>query len=201
LLNEKHDVNALNQFYAQFKKQIKVESIQTECAFHYALFKADYYGKLGELDSSYFFSRKAIELNPDDLDATNQFISALFKSIDLKRFENGSDSAVFYYRAYENLRSNKLYCSAYAAVMLQSAYKDINAKNYKKARKTLDEFDAFGHASPGLLFDPDQVGLVYSKIALREYNFNKSKALKTIRSGLELAPGHYDLLKVQSFMR
>lgn len=199
-LHEERNVVKANEFYTSLKVSILDSSILYNLDFNYSIYKSDYHSKIGELDSAYAYAKRAIVLKPENLDAINLFVKNIVGLNHLDKLENTVDTLDVFYKKYPSLRESKIYITGFSAVLLDKAYELLLDDQYRKARKYLDQFEMLIQDEEDILIGPDQIGVVYSKMALKEFNTSKSKALKTINSGLKLAPNNRDLTRVRGFM-
>lgn len=200
-LQQDNKTHELNKVYHSLKKEFKDSSTLKNVEVIHSILQSELFNNLGRVDSAYFFARKAMRLDSANFHAPQLLVSALFKKASINGFESIADTLEFYYLKYEVLRKNDVFVSQLIRICLAQAHDEIIGKNYSKCKDLLAKFEGLSAKHQHLAVDTKFVGNAYSRLALYEFNQNKSRALKTIKRGLVYAPKNRDLLNIQNMMR
>lgn len=200
-LVEKGDINGARSFRGRVLDKMSVVEVRKQLDFRYAFFMSAHYDRVGKMDSAYHYAKNAMAIDSVNLEGPTVLMSSLFKSVDLRAFDHPADTVAWYYKNYRILRENDVFVSAFMKVLIGSAYEYLSVGDYKSSRKALDQFISYKDKHPDIKMNQVNVGNIFGKVALREFNFSKSKARNTVNQGLKYAPDNYDLKKIKNYLR
>lgn len=190
----------MSLLYRRLKKELRsAETLQNADVFH-SLLSAEFFNKKGQVDSAYFFARRAMNLDSANLFAPELLINTLFRQCALNKFENAADTLGFYYLKYGSLRANQLFLNTFMKIVLVTASIEIGMKNYSTSLRYLSRFEELSRIHPDIIIEPSVIESAYSRVAMYEFNRNKNKAIKTLNRGLKYHPNSGILNKVKSAM-
>ena len=196
--NKENEFKRLNK---QLEKELSHPQVKKSLKLSYALLVSELYFKKGKIDSSFFYANLAMELDSSNLYAPDLLMNSLFKKMDLNNFHRPSDTLLHYYSKYKVYRENEIYLNTFLSVILVDARAEVLLKNYSKAKYYLSRFEELAQKHPNITIRNGLVAEAYSKVAMYEFNRNRSKALKTINRGLKYAPNSIDLRKIKAMMQ
>ena len=102
---------------------------------------------------------------------------------------------------YPVLQDNKLWLSAYGNALIEHIYEELGVSYTNNVKSEVEEFEKLMDGEPDLGVTHNNIGVAYTRLALKQFNRSKSEALRTIETGLKYAPGNKDLLRVQRMIR
>ncbi len=172
-----------------------------EIIFIRSVLTCNYLIKKGEFNESWPYALSAMDVHPEDLDAISQFSAVMGYKMSTGHYPQPLDSMRVYMVRYPQLKDNKLWLSAYGNALIEHIYQELGADYTGNVAKEVVEFEALMEAEPDLGVLHNNIGVAYTRLALKHFNTSKSRALSTIESGLKYAPGNKDLLRVKQLIR
>lgn len=190
----------LSALYRKLKKELKNPKTLKNADLYHSLFLSELFYKKGRIDSSYYYSKRAMSLDSNNLHAPDLLIQALFKNWELNALENAPDTLDLFYLKYSAFRQNQVFINNFMTVVLVSALDEMDSRNYSKSYTLISRFEELVAKHPGINADKGLIAKVYGKMAIYEFNRNKNTALKTLNRGLKYAPGARDLVNMKAMI-
>ncbi len=172
-----------------------------EIVFMRAILLTNYLIKLGEFGEAWPYALTAMDVHPENLDAITQFSAIVGYKISMDAFPEPLDTMREYMKRYPVLQDHKLWLSAYGNALIEHIYEELGVSYSNNVKKELEEFERLMNAEPDLGVIRNNIGVAYTRLALKQFNSSKTQALQTIETGLKYAPGNRDLLRVQTMIR
>lgn len=189
------------QIYAELENGWKPGEENRDIVFTRALLICNYLIKKGEFNEAWPYAQSAMDVYPENLDAISQFSAIVGYKIGMGGFPQPLDSMRAYMDTYPVLQDNKLWLSAYGNALIEHIYEELGVSYSNNVKREVVEFEKLMDGEPDLGVTHNNIGVAYTRLALKQFNRSKSEALKTIETGLKYAPGNKDLLRVQRMIR
>ena len=188
------DEERYDDFYQSYSKQLNDSAYLKKVEFAYNYQKGRVNLIKGKYDKGYYYTQKALMVEPTDVDVHSNLIISLANLIDQKTYATQYlDSAEFLTDNFEELSNNLKWQEIIALGYLSLMMDEFVMENGDDGLKYLNKFESFIEGKE-LAINQDFIGRAYSEAAV--YFFKRGNDRLThriINNGLELAPSSREL--------
>ncbi len=197
LLTKRNRVDEADKMFNELLPLVVNEEIKDEMWYQYYWERGRLLYNSGEFESSIGYFGKALEQFPDHIDIQNAIMDAIQNSLNYEDDPEKRLSKMHRYQEdYSYLKEHKVYQSALANEMLQTALILSYKERIAEANKTLIEFEQLVGESNALNVNSRLLGETYSSLVTYYFRKgNKSKAREFVNRGLKISPSNYELIQ------
>lgn len=192
-----------SMFKAYYAGTSANSELRKEIEMVYHLIKAEKLGTQGQFVAAYKASAKGMRLLRHE-DAINYVLINLsqLQQQEIWSAAQAADTMYALQSWYEETRAFSKWNSFYAELLLQEIYYLLDYKEFTSIAKLRADFEAvMDNEDLEKMVSPRMIGMVYSRLALHDYNRSKAQAAQTIQRGFKYAPNSTELKKYQEMLR
>lgn len=196
-LIEKPDLTKAGSAYAKLIDGLNDTLLKDDLRLVFLQYKCDYLLKMGDYRASLPVALQAMELRPENLDVISLVNMSVAGSVEAGYLKNPVDSLRSYMTSFPSLAGNKLWLSTYCNAILMDVFERVKVDKVSSIMPALKEFERIMDADADIPVILANVGVTYSRVALKQFNYSKSAAKATVNKGLGYAPSNPDLLRMK----
>lgn len=192
-LIENGDAKSLETFYNEFVKGIGNAELESEISYLYNYEQGRALYNQGKFREALGYFEKAYTIKTNNLDINNILVTTLIRTMQNDSNTEALEVLENYKSKHVLLIENNLFKSALVNTYLIEMGNSYDLSDEKRGLKYKGLYEEF--YDPQLTIDRNNIGRAYSLAGVYYFRKNnKSKALKVINEGLNMAPHSHELL-------